>query len=227
MPKQLNKGEITQIIRFLKENGVKHYDIQLEMIDHFATKIEEQWNQYPSGWNFKLKVLDVYSAIGKKGFEKITAEKMGNANRKAFKYGLALVKQFFKLPQIILSIVVIVFLFELLRKPATQESLLKMGLLIPPMLLLLISAITLLFNWIKRKKRLSILEANLMLFLLPNGLTSIVHALNPNPDAFPENEWFLFGLAMLIFIQVLYCIGLSIFVINAYRTVSRYFPKYA
>ena len=227
MQKQLNREEVEQITHFLKENDVKHYDVQLEMIDHFATSIEEQWDTYPSAWNFKLKILDIYNHIGKKGFEKIVAEKTSAANRKAYKYAFSLVKQFFKLPQIILSILVIVFLFELLRKPETQEGLFKMGLLIPPIAVMIITASTLLFNWIKNNKRLLSLEANALLFLLPNGLTSMVHSLNANPDAFPENEWFLFGMAILVFLQVLFCTGLSVFIINAYREIGRYFPKYS
>lgn len=121
---------------------------------------------------------------------------------------------------------VIIFLFELLQKPATQEGLFKMGLLIPPIVVMLVASITLLLNWMKNKKRLLSLEANLGLFLFPNGLSIMVHSLNANPDAFPENEWFLYGMAVLIFVQILYCIGLSVFVINSYRVVGQYFPKY-
>lgn len=224
MQKQLNKSEINQIVSFLKENDVKHYDVQLEMLDHFATAIEEKWETYPSGWNFKLKILDVYNPIGKEGFKKIVAEKMGAANRKAYKYAFSLVKQFFKIPPIIFSTLVIVYLFELLRNPATQEGLFKMGILIPPLLIMLIVAITLLLNWIKNKKRLLSLESNLILFLLPNGLQAIVHMMNDN--GFPENEWLLFGMAVLVFVQVLYCVGLGVFVVNSYRQIDRYFPKY-
>jgi len=104
MEKQLTKEEIGQIVTFLKEKEIKHYDVQLELVDHFATAIEEKWATYPSGWNFKVKILDVFNSIGKKGFEKLVAEKTGATNRKAYKYAFSLVKQFFKLPQIVLSV---------------------------------------------------------------------------------------------------------------------------
>ena len=37
--KQLSKEEIQQIFSFLKKNKVPYYDVQLEMVDHFATTI--------------------------------------------------------------------------------------------------------------------------------------------------------------------------------------------
>jgi len=222
MKKELNDQEIAEIIAFLKEKEVKHYDVQLEMIDHFASAIEEQWDTYPSGWSFKVKILDVFNPIGKTGFKKIVAEKMGAANRKAYNYAFSLVKQFFKLPQIILSVLVIVFLFELLRNPVTQEGIFKMGLLIPPIMVFFVAVFTLLFNWKKNNKRLLCLESNFHLFILPNSFSIMVQV-----EYFPKNEWFLYGMAVLIFVQVLFCIGLSVFIINSYREIGRYFPRYS
>lgn len=226
MHKQLDKTEIKEITQFLKENGVKHYDIQLEMVDHFASAIEVKWTEYPENWNLKLKILDIYNPIGQKGFEKIVSEKMGAANRKAYNYAFSLIKQFFKLPQIIFSVLIIIFIFELLLNPATQEGVFKMGILIPPLLVMAVAAVTLLFNWRKNNKRLLCLESNFHLFMLPNGLSAIVYMMN-GIETFPQNEWLLYGMSILVFVQVLFCIGLSVFIINSYREIKRYFPKYS
>ncbi len=221
--KQLNKIEIEQIFSFLKENEVKHYDVQLEMVDHFATAIEEKWEIYPKEWDFKLKILDVYNPIGKDGFKKIIAKKQTVANQKAYKYAGSLIKSFFKVPQIILSIFFITFIFQQLNNPITQDRIFRFGLLIPPMLILLITGITWLVNYWKNNKRMLGIEANLLLFFLPNGLTTFVHL--KGDSSLPQNEWLLYGLAVLIFIQILGCIGLSVFVINAYKETDKHFPK--
>lgn len=226
MKKQLNQFEIAQIVQFLKENGVKHYDIQLEMVDHFATTIEEKWDDYPSGWNFKLKILDTFNPIGQKGFEKMVAEKMSAANQKAYQYAFFLVKQFFKLPQIILSLGIVVYLFELLQNPTTQRGVFNLGIIIPPIIVFLVTATTIFINWRKNKKRMIGLESNIHLFMIPNGLTVFAQIYNDADQAFPQGDWTHFGMAVLVFLQVLFCIGLCVFVINSLKAVKQYFPKY-
>jgi hypothetical protein len=39
---KLSKDQIITIDDYLKENGVKYWDIRLELIDHLASKLEKQ-----------------------------------------------------------------------------------------------------------------------------------------------------------------------------------------
>ena len=54
MQKQLNQAEIEQILHFLKQNKVPYFDVQLELVDHFASAIESNWETYPNDWSFCL-----------------------------------------------------------------------------------------------------------------------------------------------------------------------------
>ena len=84
--KQLNKFEIQQIFQFMEKNGVKYYDVQLEMVDHFASEIEQNWAHYPSHFTFEHKLLNVYSKIGQNGFNKILQTKSIQVNKWFWKY---------------------------------------------------------------------------------------------------------------------------------------------
>ena len=61
--KRLTKKEIQRLFQFMKEHGVKSYDIQLELVDHFATKLEQEWENYPEGSTFEQKVLVIYEQL--------------------------------------------------------------------------------------------------------------------------------------------------------------------
>jgi len=101
--KQLSKAEIQQIFQFMKKNGVKFYDVQLEMVDHFASEIEQNWKQYPKHWTFEHKVLDVYSRIGTKGFDKIRQTKSTAINKWFRQYCWDYIKSFFSWPKIFIT----------------------------------------------------------------------------------------------------------------------------
>ncbi len=64
---ELTKAQVTEIEEHLKSNGVKYWDIRIEMLDHIATDIEQQMELGSSfeeakiealqklGWNGSLK----------------------------------------------------------------------------------------------------------------------------------------------------------------------------
>lgn len=101
--KQLSKAEIQQIFQFMKKNGVNYYDVQLEMVDHFASEIEENWEDYPARFSFENKVLDVYSRIGQRGFDKIIQTKSRALNKWFWKYCFDYIRSFFSWPKILIT----------------------------------------------------------------------------------------------------------------------------
>ncbi|HCQ15289.1 MAG: hypothetical protein CMI36_09485 [Owenweeksia sp.] len=64
----MTKEEVSAIRRYLRNNGVKYYDVQAELIDHFATAVEEQQKEDPS-IPFKVALLKAHREFGgRKGF---------------------------------------------------------------------------------------------------------------------------------------------------------------
>ncbi len=112
--KQLNKDEIQQIFQFMEKNGVKYYDVQLEMVDHFASEIEQNWAHYPEHFTFEHKLLDVYSRIGQMGFNRIIQTKTSAINKWFWKYCVNYIKSFFSWPKTAITILLMVLFFQLI-----------------------------------------------------------------------------------------------------------------
>ena len=224
--KQLSKFEIAEIFAFLRMNGVKHYDLQLEMVDHFATQIEEKWAEYPNNWDFQHKILDVYNQIGPEGFKKILEEKSGAIFRRGVHFGLSLLQRMLQIPQIMLSILLISTAYLALQNPSLQRSVFTFSILLPPLVVLLVTIWTIFYSRKKNGRRLISLEANFGLFLLPNGLTFFIHYINET-GSFPQEGWQLSIMAILVFIQIIFCLGLCLFVIKSYKESQNIITLYS
>ena len=42
MNKKLTEAQIDELFSFCKRKGVKHYDLQIELVDHLASSIEQR-----------------------------------------------------------------------------------------------------------------------------------------------------------------------------------------
>ena len=209
MEKQLNKKEIDQIFSFLSKNKVKHYDVQLEMVDHFASTIEQNWKEYPDTWTLQHKILSVYNEIGPKGFEKIMAEKVGAVVRRVNKYAFNLLKDAVKIPQIIVSLAFIMWLHESFVGSENPIKLFKMGFCLPAITMGILVLLTFGTSFFVFKKRILAVEQSLLFYLqVPNILMIPVYMIDQ--FSFPFSDWFYFFSSVLIFVQMIYCIGILV-----------------
>jgi hypothetical protein len=70
MNKQLTEAQIESLHMFCEFHGVKYYDVQVELVDHLASAIENRWENEPN-IGFEQALNDVYSAFGVGGFSKV------------------------------------------------------------------------------------------------------------------------------------------------------------
>ncbi len=117
--KQLTKDEIQQLFRFMEEHGVKFYDVQVEMVDHFASEIEQNWNHYPAHWAFKNKILDIYSRIGPIGFDQIIQTKSKAINKWFWNYCFDYIKSFFSWPKILITLLLMGLFYTVIMQSNT------------------------------------------------------------------------------------------------------------
>jgi len=153
--KQLSKEEIQQIFQFVEKNGVKFYDIQLEVVDHLASDMEHNWESFPSKWIFEQKILDACSRI-KGGLHAIQMEKEKAFEKWFNAYCFNYVKSFFSWPKIGISFLLIFLVFTLISGTDDPlmygEKLISYTLTLP---ILLVSLITLLWQFVGRKYKYS------------------------------------------------------------------------
>lgn len=99
----MEQAKIRAIRRYLSKNGVKYYDVQAELIDHFATAVERIEREEPD-IRFKVALLKAHRSFGgSRGFEKYLKQAEKDVSRKTWKLiGLVLI-QFLKWPYIAIT----------------------------------------------------------------------------------------------------------------------------
>jgi hypothetical protein len=115
MNKQLTEAQIESLHEFCAKHYVPYYDVQVELVDHLASTIENRWENEPN-IGFEQALNDVYSAFGIYGFSKIKQMKEKELKRKYFKLRNRYIREFFWMPKILLTIAitaVLSFLFSL------------------------------------------------------------------------------------------------------------------
>ena len=107
MNKQLTGAQIESLHMFCAKHYVPYYDVQVELVDHLASAIENRWENEPN-IGFEQALNDVYSAFGIYGFSKIKQMKEKELKRKYFKLRNRYIREFFRMPKILFFFLVFV-----------------------------------------------------------------------------------------------------------------------
>jgi len=114
MKRTITSEETKKLFEFCRQRFVYHYDLQVELVDHLGSSIEEQWNENPE-IPFNTALLNTYKKFGISGFSKIKVQKQKELarkyNRLLWKYFL----EFYRWPKILITLAGTMVLFTLLR----------------------------------------------------------------------------------------------------------------
>lgn len=105
MPVQLTKEQIDKLAAFTQLKRVNFYDVQLELVDHLASKMEELMEQ-DSTLSFEKALDKVYSSFGIYGFAKVVEEKQRSIEKLANRMWWQEIKTFFTWPRLTIAAVV-------------------------------------------------------------------------------------------------------------------------
>ena len=102
---KLTPQQIQQLYTFTRQHYVEHFDVQIKLVDHLANDIEQIWTTQPNlsfedAKNISLKKFAVF------GFMDVVGERAKALNKKYWKLLWAIFKQFFQIPQIVISITI-------------------------------------------------------------------------------------------------------------------------
>ena len=70
----LTKEQIDYLFDFCRVNGVKPYDVQVELVDHLANGIEKELAEHPD-WSFQQALDVVFVSFGHQKFAPLLQEK--------------------------------------------------------------------------------------------------------------------------------------------------------
>lgn len=104
----LSNEQIEQLHQFCKKHYVYYYEVEVELVDHLATEIELIMAA-DAKITFVEALDTVYKKFGPTGFRKIIVEKESYAEKRSNNIFWNYMKSFFKLPHIILTLLLITF----------------------------------------------------------------------------------------------------------------------
>lgn len=109
-----DKAQIETLYAFTRQHYVEWYDVQTELVDHLANGIEEQWQENPN-LTFDEALKNEFKKFGVFGFMEIVENKT-KALEKYYRIEVwKCLKQYFRLPKIIVTLFSVWVLFELMR----------------------------------------------------------------------------------------------------------------
>jgi hypothetical protein len=109
---KLTESQIDNLHQFTKQHYVEYYDVQTELVDHLANDIEEIWQTQPD-LSFVEARNQSFKKFGVFGFMEVVEKKQTQMTKKYFKLILKFIKEWFRLPKIVLTICVMLLFYEL------------------------------------------------------------------------------------------------------------------
>jgi len=100
--RKLTEEEISLLFEFCEFHNVRYYDVQIELVDHLASAIEQNWNK-DLGLPFEDVLKAEYKGFGYGGFSAIVEKKEKALKEKYQSLQRKYVLQYFRLPKVILT----------------------------------------------------------------------------------------------------------------------------
>ncbi len=109
---KLTEQNIQNLYKFTRQHYVYHYDVQTELVDHLANDIEQIWEENPT-LSFEKARDTSFKKFGVFGFMNVVEVKQSQMTKKYFKLTLRFAKEWFKLPKIIVTILLFLGFYQL------------------------------------------------------------------------------------------------------------------
>ena len=122
--KQVSNLQLDTLVQFIKAKGVKPYDIQLEIADHFASAIEEKWRTQPE-LILEEEMVTLYEEFGDPKFKKLITAKGRALQKKWLRRCWKHFIGFFTLPKLVITIFMILGFHQMLNWAASPLSVFK------------------------------------------------------------------------------------------------------
>ncbi len=110
IPTPLTDEQIDILFAFVKSKYVDFYDVQVELVDHLASEVEQRMGETPE-ITFESALQQVYSGFGIFGFLDVVEKKALSVERRNRKLWWEKTKELFRLPLIVGSLILALFLY--------------------------------------------------------------------------------------------------------------------
>ncbi|WP_167614176.1 hypothetical protein [Maribellus sediminis] len=117
MNRTITNNETQFLFEFCRKHYVYHYDLQVELVDHLASSIEEQWQEKPE-LSFENALRNSFRKFGIHGFSKIKEQKQRELRKKYNRLLWKYLFEFFSWPKIVMTFaftIVLATLFKVIK----------------------------------------------------------------------------------------------------------------
>ena len=112
--KKLDEAQIDTLYVFTRKHFVEWYDVQTELVTHLANGIEDQWQENPNS-TFDEALKKEFKKFGVFGFSEIVEQKTNALSKHYIKEILKYMKEYFKLPKIVITLFSVWVVFKLMQ----------------------------------------------------------------------------------------------------------------
>lgn len=127
--RKITEVEINQIFDFTKRHYVEFYDVQVELVDHLANAIEEQWKENPN-ISFEDALQNEFKKFGVFGFTGLVEQKQTELHKYYNKMLWKEVLKFFSIPKVVITVLLYLSVFYILKNYGTLGEIIILALLI-------------------------------------------------------------------------------------------------
>ncbi|MFZ5430673.1 MAG: hypothetical protein ACOZDD_10610 [Bacteroidota bacterium] len=114
MSRRVTEEQVEKLFQFCRDHYVPFYDLQVELVDHMASSIEEQWGADPE-LPFDKALKNSFKRFGVYGFSRIKRLKIKEMNRNNRRIMYSVFKNFYRWPKVLMTFMLSMLLFTLFR----------------------------------------------------------------------------------------------------------------
>jgi hypothetical protein len=111
---KLSPEQIEELFAFCRKHFVRHYDLQIELVDHLAAAIEDQISK-DDQVTFESALSSTFKNFGIYGFSKVKEQKQKALERKYRNLIIKYTFEYYRLPKLIITIACTLILFTAIR----------------------------------------------------------------------------------------------------------------
>jgi len=113
--KKITPLQIERLFQFTDEHFVDYYDVQLELVDHLANAIEEQWQENPNK-DFETVLQEEFKKFGVFGFLEVVEARQVAMQKRYHQLMWKEAKEFLKLPKVFLTAACFMVFFTIITR---------------------------------------------------------------------------------------------------------------
>lgn len=152
MERRLTNEHIEQLFAFTKKHLVEHYDVQVELVDHLANAIEDQWKANPN-ISFEDALEKEFKKFGVFGFTGLVEQKQNELHKYYNKKMWKEIVQFVSIPKIILTVCLYFILYNFLKSFQPWSEIVLYVLLLIGFIYMIVDGFRFIYQMKKQQKQ--------------------------------------------------------------------------